>query len=145
MKSIIEIATGKLIGVTPLNECLETETLIDELLTVSIVKPYFNFNTREFYEGATQQEIDEYNLQFVPSEVSLWKLRAVLKLMNLESSVETAINNLSEPNKTMALYIWNYGSGIDRYSPTTLFIQSVLQMTDEQVNDIFIQANQITL
>jgi hypothetical protein len=26
------------------------------------IKPYFNFETREFYEVATQQEIDEYNI-----------------------------------------------------------------------------------
>jgi len=48
MKTIIEIATNQVVGVTYSNECLETEVLIDELLQVEMVKPYFNFDTREF-------------------------------------------------------------------------------------------------
>jgi len=59
MKTIIEIATSQVVGATYSNECLETQTLIDELLQVTMVKPYFNFETREFYEGATQEEIDQ--------------------------------------------------------------------------------------
>ncbi len=36
MKTIIEIATNQVVGVTLNNECLETETLIDELLQVQV-------------------------------------------------------------------------------------------------------------
>lgn len=145
MKSIIEIATGKVIGVTLSNECLETELLVDELLQVSMVKPYFNFETREFYETATAEEIADANKPIVPNEVALWKIRTVLKLMQLETTIETALNSLSEPTKTAALYIWEKGNSIDRFSQTILFLQSELQMTDEQVDDIFVQANEIVL
>ena len=45
MKTIIEIATNRVIGATYSNECLETQTLIDELLQVVMVKPFFDFET----------------------------------------------------------------------------------------------------
>ena len=74
MKTIIEIATNKVVGATYNNECLETEILIYELLQVEMVKPYFNFDTREFYEGATPEEIDQAFKDATPSEVQLGEL-----------------------------------------------------------------------
>lgn len=63
LKTIIETATGKEIGATYFNECFENETLIDEVRTIFMIIPYFNFQTREFYEGATQEEIQNFNNQ----------------------------------------------------------------------------------
>ncbi len=145
MKTIIEIATNKVVGATYSNECLITEILIDELLTDNLVKPYFNFDTREFYEGATQQEIDEANKPIVPSEVQLWRVRTILKLLGMEQVVEVALNSLPEPTKTGALYIWNYGTTVERNSQTILLLQSVLGLTDAQTDDIFIQAQNIVI
>lgn len=81
----------------------------------------------------------------VPKEVQLWRIRTVLKLMGLENTIETALNNLEEPTKTAGLYIWNFGTTVERYSQTVLMLQMVLQMTDEQVNQMFLQANNIQL
>jgi hypothetical protein len=145
IKTIIETLTGKEIGATYSNECLPTETLVTELRTIWCLKPYFNFTTREYYEGATQEEIDEHNKVECPSEVALWKVRVILKVMQLEDTVANALENLQEPTKTAALYIWNYGTAIDRDSQTIAFLQSVLQLTNEQVDDIFVQANALKL
>jgi hypothetical protein len=81
----------------------------------------------------------------IPSEVALWKLRFILSQMNLEESVVSALSLLPEPQKTAANYIWNYGNAIDRYSSTIMFLQQQLELTDAQVDQIFIQANSITL
>ena len=81
----------------------------------------------------------------VPQEVALWKIRAILKSMGLEEQIEQSFELLEEPNKTGAKYIWEYGTSIERQSLTVLFIQQVLQMTEEQVDNIFINANNITL
>jgi len=63
MKTIINATTGKIHYCTVVDyELQENEIAIDELLTMPYIKPYFNFETREFYEVATQQEIDEYNI-----------------------------------------------------------------------------------
>lgn len=145
MKTIIEKATNKVVGVTYSNECLDTEILIDELLTDNLVKPYFNFETREFYEGATQEEIDQAFKDKTPSEVQLWRVRTILKLMNLEATIESALEQLEEPTKTAAKNVWNYGTTVERYSQTVLFIQSVTQMTDDQVDEIFQQAEAIQI
>jgi hypothetical protein len=144
-KTIIEIETGKEIGATYSNECLPTETLVSEIRTIWCLKPYFNFDTREYYEGATQEEIDEYNKVECPAEVALWKVRVVLKLMQLEDIVANALENLEEPTKTAALYIWNYGTAIDRDSQTISYLQTILQLTNDQVDQIFIQANALKL
>jgi len=145
MKTIIEIATNKVVGVTYSNECLISEILIDELLTDNLVKPYFNFDTRTFYEGATQQEIDEANKSIVPDEVQLWRLRTILNLMNLIATIENALDQLPEPNKTAAKNVWNYGTTVERNSQTVLLLQSVLGLTDAQTDDIFIQAQNIVI
>ncbi len=145
MKTIIEIATNQVVGATYSNECLETEILIDELLQVEMVKPYFNFDTREFYEGATQEEIDQAFRDKTPTESQLWRVRTILNLMNLIPTIESALDQLEEPTKTAAKNVWNYGTTIERYSQTVLFIQSVTQMTDDQVDLIFQQAEAIQI
>jgi hypothetical protein len=145
MKTIIEIATSKVIGVTYSNQCLITETLIDELLQVDMIKPYFNFDTREFYEGATPAEIEQAFKDATPTEVQLWRLRTILNLMNLIATIESALDQLEEPTKTAAKNVWNYGTTVERYSQTVLFIQSVTQMTDDQVDEIFQQAEAIVI
>ena len=145
MKTIIEIATNQVIGVTYSNQCLITETLIDELLQIEMVKPYFDFTTREFYEGATPEEIEQAFKDKTPAESQLWRVRTILKLMNLETTIESALNQLEEPTQTAAKNVWNYGTTIERYSQTVLFIQAVTQMTDDQVDEIFQQAEAIQI
>jgi len=145
MKTIINISTNQVVGVTYSNECLETEVLINELLQVEMVKPYFNFDTRTFYEGATPEEIDQAFKDKTPSEVQLWRVRTILKLMNLETTIESALDQLDEPNKTAAKNVWNYGTTVERNSQTVLFIQSVTGMTDDQVDEIFQQAEAIVI
>ncbi len=145
MKTIINKSTNQVVGVTYSNECLETEVLIDELLQVEMVKPYFNFETKEFYEGATQEEIDQAFRDKTPAESQLWRVRTILNLMNLVPTIESALEQLEEPTKTAAKNVWNYGTTVERYSQTVLFIQSVTKMTDDQVDEIFQQAEAIQI
>ena len=81
----------------------------------------------------------------VPYEVQLWRIRTVLKLMQLETQIESAIEAMPEPSKTAATYIWKFGTTVERASQTVLLLQSALQMTNEQVDDLFIQADAILL
>lgn len=84
-------------------------------------------------------------LPTVPYEVQLWRIRTVLKLMQLETQIETALETLPEPSKTAANYIWNYGTTVERSSQTVLLLQSALQLTDGQVDDLFVQSEAILL
>jgi len=50
MKSIIDRNTGKLICATAIElQLLDNEIAIDELLTEVMENPYFDFETRTFY------------------------------------------------------------------------------------------------
>jgi hypothetical protein len=83
--------------------------------------------------------------QIVPFDVPTWRLRAILALDNLEQSVTDALNQLTEPQKTIAKRAWDYGSKTERSSPTVDFIKGVLSLTDAQVDDIFVQAEAIQI
>jgi hypothetical protein len=145
MKTIINKQSGKVLFAIANFEDTETEIAIDEILTEFFVIPYFNFETREFYEGATPEEIDQAFKDATPSEVQLWRVRTILKLMNLETTIESALDQLEEPTQTAAKNVWNYGTTVERYSQTVLFIQSVTQMTDDEVDEIFQQAENIVI
>jgi hypothetical protein len=139
MKTIVDINTGKLLYATNIEvELQSNEIIIDEILTNNFTNPYFDFNTRTFYEGPP------INVpKIVPLEISLWRIRTILKLKNKETEIETAIAQLNEPTKTAASSVWQFGTVIERYSQTILLIQSVLLMSDEEVDDLFIEANSI--
>lgn len=96
------------------------------------------------WNGVEWIDVTNENIE-CPSEVALWKIRVILKVMQLEDVVANALESLEEPTKTAALYIWSYGTAIDRDSQTIAFLQAVLQLTNEQVDNIFIQANSLKL
>lgn len=77
----------------------------------------------------------------VPSEVPLWTIRTVLISMGLLSVVKAAIAGLPEGvQKIAAEQGIEYANTIRRDSPTTTFVQSVLGLTNQQVDEIFITA-----
>ena len=76
-------------------------------------------------------------------DVPTWRIRAILAVMGLEDTVTAAIGQLPEPQQTFASRAWNNGSTTERNSGTVVFIQQVLQLTDDQVDNIFIQAKNI--
>lgn len=104
-----------------------------------------NWNGTAWIEVATPEEIEQAFKDATPKEVQLWRLRTILKLMNLIATIESALDQLDEPTQTAAKNVWNYGTTIERYSQTVLFIQSVTQMTDDQVDEIFQQAEAIQI
>ena len=79
----------------------------------------------------------------VPYEVPTWRLRAILAIDGKEQDVENALNQLPEPNKTIAKRAWDYGSNTERTSQTVAFIKEVLSLTDAEVNKYFIDADNI--
>ena len=94
-------------------------------------------------EGATNEEINA--VRVVPNEVPLWCIKVILHEMGLLATVEAALNQLEEPSKTRANYIWNFGNFILRDSLTVAFIGQVLQKNKQEIDEIFINANNIEL
>lgn len=92
----------------------------------------------------TEEEVILINRNNIP-ETPLWRIRVILRIMGLETNIEEALDLLEEPQKTAAKYIWEYGTVIERNSPTILFIQSSLSLKDLEVDNIFIEANKIVI
>ncbi len=75
-----------------------------------------------------------------------WQLKNLEKIEdNLEQSVTDALDQLTDPQKTIAKRAWDFGSKTERSSPTVDFIKGVLNLTDAQVDDIFVQAEAIQI
>jgi hypothetical protein len=80
----------------------------------------------------------------VPEQVTLWQLRAVLAIMGLEGTVTGVIQDMIDgPEKKAAWRAWEYANNIKRFSPTVAGIKAMLQLSDAQVDQIFIQADLI--
>jgi hypothetical protein len=80
----------------------------------------------------------------VPDQVTLWQLRAVLAIMGLEDTVTSVIQAMPDgPEKKAAWRAWEYANNIRRSSPTVIALKAILQLTDAQVDQIFIQADLI--
>ena len=105
------------------------------------VKP--KFVNGEWIEGATNEEIDA--VRIIPEQVPVWCIKVILHEMGLLATVEAALNQLEEPSKTRANYIWNFGNFILRDSLTVAFIGQVLQKNKQEIDEIFINANNIEL
>jgi hypothetical protein len=141
MNYIIDNKTGKFLYSTGVEIDLAlNEISIEDAPPTNLLVPYYNFQTNSYYEGPSSEII-----KIVPEEVQLWRLRAIIKITGKESQVQTAINNLNEPLKTGVTYAWEYGTTVERSSQTVLLLQDILQLTEQEVDDMFIQADSISI
>jgi hypothetical protein len=98
----------------------------------------------EDIEPVPYTEEPEPVVPVVPEQVTLWQLRAVLEIMGLEATVTAVIKGMPEGVESkVAWRAWEYANNIRRSSPTVIALKAILQLTDEQVDQIFIQANLI--
>ena len=109
--------------------------------------PYTKDDTYDdTYDDTFHKKISSLSFEDIDIGISyLMTQTKMLNLMNLTATIESALDQLPEPNKTAAKNVWNYGTTVERYSQTVLFIQSVTQMTDDQVDEIFQQAEAIVI
>ena len=78
-------------------------------------------------------------------EVEIWRIQYILDSMGKLDKIEPAMDQLPEPKRTQAKYLWLKGKTISSESETVKFIQSVLDLTDEEKDSIFDQAAAIKL
>jgi hypothetical protein len=112
-----------------------------EFTTPESAQTYFDTN-----EGCLSIEIvNEPDIE-VPEtqrEVANWRIVAILKLMGLDESVNAMIDSFPEPDRTIAKMGYERGNTIDRTSPIVNAIQQALNLTNQQVDEIFSQAENI--
>lgn len=106
------------------------------------IKPIWNGNA--FIEGATPEEIAESNKPKVPESISQMKLRKQLILSGISiASIDALIQQLPQPNRDLIYTMWEYAVVFDRSNPELNAMAQMLQITSEQLDDIFINGNQL--
>lgn len=114
---------------------------------IKTVKEWRKATPEEVGNGSPEMILEnEYQYEYdFKAEVMMWKLKAVLGSMGLLPQVESSLNELPEPTKTNALLVWEYSPTVSSNSAVTKFVQGVLSLTDEQVEQIFTVAETISL
>jgi hypothetical protein len=104
-----------------------------------------------FSDAATQEQmaaaqavIDAYDVAapIVPTEVSPYQARVALLQAGLLDTVESLMANTDTP--AAARIAWEYATVVQRNSPFIVSLGSLLGLTEQQIDDLFIAAAQIT-
>ena len=142
MKTIVETNTGKLLFSTDNDNyiCLENQSKIDIHLTEMFVSPFFDFQSNSYYEGATSDEIA--SMIIVPNSISQMKLRKQLILSGISiASIDALIQSLPQPNRDLIYNMWEYAVVFDRQNPELNAMAQMLNITQQQLDEIFINGN----
>lgn len=75
----------------------------------------------------------------IPREITMRQARLVLLEHGLLANVQTAINNLPEPNKTKAQIEWDYSNTLQRDNSFVAVLGAALGLTSEDIDNLFIE------
>lgn len=73
----------------------------------------------------------------VPAEVPRWALREVCLMRGLIPTIESELQKLPEPDRSVALNRWSEKPTIERPSPLIAALQARLVWTTEYVDELF--------
>ncbi len=77
----------------------------------------------------------------VPAAVTMRQARLALLGAGLLSSVDAAIDAMSEPTKSAARIEWEYSNELQRSNPLVLALGPALNLTPEQIDALFVAAS----
>lgn len=80
----------------------------------------------------------------VPKEITMQQARKMLFSINKLAAVDQAINAMSEPARTQAKIEWEYSNAVLRRSPLVAQLGPALGLTDQDIDQLFIQGSQLT-
>ena len=113
---------------------------VSVLYNGNFIDPIWNGTT--FIEGATPEEIAEANKPIVPESISQMKLRKQLIISGISiASIDALIQSLPQPNKDLIYTMWEYAVVFDRHNPELNAMAEMLGITQEQLDEIFINGN----
>ena len=140
MKTILDKNSGKVLYcVTEIKTLQDNEIAVDELVTENFINAYYNFENQTFYEGASEEEIAEYQKSLVPQIITRRQFKIALAVLGKnENDILNGINQLPEPTRTIALISYTEAGTFERSNPELIFVgKTFLQMTDEQIDNVF--------
>lgn len=133
MKSFSDLHPG---SITDLGDGTYFENSNIEELVNEEGKPYFQYDV-ELHSWPTPP--------VVPEEVYAWRLRLSTQIAGLKTAIDSLLEQLPQPEQTVAKEAWNAGVTIRRDSPLVAQLAGALGLLSEQVDELFIQANAIEI
>jgi len=131
----------------------ENETIIERyrntegmfevpLCTETFNRKKWDFQNEIWIEGATPEEIAEANKPKVPEVVSRRQFKIALAVLGYqESDIFNGIEQLPEPNKTIARISYTESGTFERYSSDLIFVATnFLELSSEQIDEVFLTA-----
>jgi len=111
-----------------------------EFTTMEAAQTYFS----SIVNAVSIEQVNELETVVYPDkEVACWRMRSVMELAGLKPQIDALIEALPMPDKVIASNAWEYGNVVATGSPFVKGIQLALQITDHQVLDFFIQAENL--
>lgn len=100
----------------------------------------------KWIEGATAEEIEALSIEIVPEKITKLQLKVQLVLMGYDLQlIEDAIKQLPEKQRTIAMLAWADATNIYRDNSFITMVAQILQLTEKQVDQIFIEGEKIKL
>jgi len=100
------------------------------------------WNGSEWIETITQEELDELNKPIIPEIVSRRQFKIALSVLGYnEENILNGINQLPEPNRTIARISYTESGTFERSAQDLIFVaKTFLSMNDEQIDQVFLTA-----
>ena len=88
----------------------------------------------------TPEEIEEANKPKIPEVVTRRQFKIALAVLGYnENNILDGINQLTEPNKTIARISYTESGTFERHSQDLIFVaKSFLNLTDQQIDEVFL-------
>jgi len=146
MKIVYQILENNKIGLS--KSVLDDYVLqSNEAFSTSAITGLINpiWNGTSFIEGATSEQIIEFNKIKIPQTISQMKLRLQLILSGVSvDSIYTMINQVPDLiQKELILTKWEYAVIMERTDPMLNQMAGLLNITQLQLDEIFINGNKL--
>lgn len=133
---------GFYLGINTKKAAIEQELIyIETPITISFIKP--KWNGIKWIEGATEEEITQFNTPVVPASVTKRQLKQALvlagiPLVNIDYTISQITDDLERELMTI---FWNDSTEFERYHPKLIEFAQQLQISEQQANELFILAS----
>jgi len=102
------------------------------------------WNGSEWIEGATQEEMEQAIKLVVPTQARSMNLRLVLIQNGISiQSVYDTIASLPSPNNELGYQMFEYATHYDRNNPMINTLAQLMNISQEQLDQFFIQAENL--
>jgi len=134
------------------------EVTINGVTEISQIIIYYDLYGNEITRATYSGDIDEIspnhvNLNNCPPKVMRWQFKTQLALMpspddnfsSLEEYIDYLITQMTGENKIIIEKAWKNANTISRYSQTIIYFANILGLTETEIDEIFISANNIKI